>query len=251
MIRDMKLKWLSAFLIICSLSGAANARPMITDLSDRSIKINAKFSGKEILLYGARVEAGNIIIVLRGPDNDYIVRKKENIGGIWVNTSSLEFKHVPQIYRIAASAPLAKIDADILFKQLGIGLDTIDLQPVKSVKGVNNGEFVNALKDQLQRDEMFDFDVINLPLLEGTLFRIRLNFPAKIRDGVYIAEIYSVDDGQLTGMQSIPIEAKKSGIEAFIYNYAHANPALYGLIAIIVPAFAGIAAGRLFKKSYS
>ncbi len=226
----------------------AEARPIITDVSDRHIKINAKFSGKQILLYGARVEAGNVIIVLRGPDNDYVVRKKENIGGLWVNTSSLEFRNVPQIYRIAASAPLEKIDSDILFKKLGIGFDTIDLRPKKSSSGVDPAEFTKALKSRLQRDGMFDFDVINLPFLEGTLFRIRLEFPAKIRDGIYTAEIYSFDDGQLLGMQSIPIQAQKAGLEAFIYNYAHSNPALYGLIAILIPVGAGLLAGRLFKK---
>jgi len=173
----MKLKiYLVLFcLIICGFWLKAEARPIITDVSDRHIKINAKFSGKEILLYGARVEAGNIIIVLRGPDNDYVVRKKENIGGLWINTSSLEFRNVPQIYRIAASATLEKIDAEILFRKMGIGFDTIDLMPKKSRDGIDAQEFTKALKNKLQRDGMFDFDVINLPFLEGTLFRIRLD----------------------------------------------------------------------------
>ena len=122
------------------------------------------------------------------------------------------------------------------------------MQPEKSIGNIDRREFANALKDRMQRDGMFDFDVINLPFLEGTLFRIRLNFPAKIRDGVYTAEIYSFDDGQLAGMQSIPIAARKSGLEAFIYNYAHSNPALYGLMAILAPIAAGLLAGRLFKK---
>lgn len=246
----MKLKVYLVLLIalIIGLSTKAEARPIITDVSDRFIKINAKFSGKEILLYGARVEAGNVIIVLRGPDNDYIVRKKENIGGIWVNTSSLEFHNVPQIYRIASSAPLEKINADVLFKKMGIGFDTIDLKPKKSKDSIDEKEFTKALKNKLESDGMFDFDVINLPFLEGTLFRIRLDFPAKIRDGIYTAEIYSFDDGQLSGMQSIPIHAKKSGMEALIYNHAHEYPALYGLIAILIPVGAGLLAGRLFKK---
>lgn len=249
----MNLKRLSAFLLTASLSTvlatpSSHARPMITDLSDRNIKINAKFSGKEILLYGARVEAGNIIVVIRGPSANYIVRKKENMNGLWVNTSSVEFKNVPGFYRVASSASFSKINSDILLNKMGIGFDTIDLAGEKSSPSVDIAEFEKALKNRMERDDMFNVEVINLPFLEGTLFRIRINFPAKIGEGIYTAEIYSFDDSQLLGVQSIPIEAKKAGLEAFIYDSAHEYPAVYGLAAIFVAISAGLLAGRLFKK---
>ena len=97
-------------------------------------------------------------------------------------------------------------------------------------------------------ENLYNSQPINLPLLEGTLFRIRINFPEKIVSGTYIAEIYSFDDGELRGIQSIPIAVDKVGLEALIYDTAHNNPALYGFLAILIAVLMGWLAGNLFRK---
>jgi hypothetical protein len=66
--------------------------------------------------------------------------------------------------------------------------------------------------------------------------------------GVYNAEIYSFNEGQLIGMQSIPINVEKVGVEATIYNFAHEHPALYGLFAVLMALGMGWVAGSLFNK---
>lgn len=234
-------------LLFCSLS-EANARPMITDMSERKIDIHAKFTGKELLLYGARVEAGDIVVAIRGPKGDYVVRKKEDIGGIWINTSSVKFSNVPQFYLLAASESFNNIDAETLRKKLEIGFDTLEFKAEPSAASTDINDFEKALVKKLEEDKLLTPEVVELPLLEGTLFRIRINFPEKIVSGIYTAEIYSFDDGELRGIQAIPINVKKVGLEAFIYEIAHEQPALYGLLAIIIAIGMGWLAGNIFKK---
>ena len=242
----MKLN--KCLIIFCFLTfsfwPSVNARPMITDLSERDIKINAKFSGKDILLYGARVEAGDIVVVIRGPARDYLVRKKEDIHGMWINTESVQFKNIPELYQVASSADLKDLGNDQLLQKLGIGFETIDF----SAKDKDSGKFAAALKERMASDKLFDFNVINLPFLEGTLFRLHIIFPAKIHDGVYTAEIYSFNDGVLSGMQSIPIKAERAGLEAFIYDMAHQHKIFYGIGAVIIASLTGVVAGRYFRK---
>lgn len=221
---------------------------MITDMSERKIDIDAKFTGKELLLYGARVEAGDIVVLVRGPEGNYIVRKKENLGGMWVNTSAVEFKDVPQFYLLAASDNLKNIDAKILKEQLGIGFDTLKFKAETNTASANINEFEKALISKMELEKLYNKDEIRLPLLEGTLFRIRIKFPEKIVNGTYTAEIYSFDDGELRGIQSIPINVDKVGLEALIYKTAHENPALYGLLAVLIAGSMGWLAGNLFKK---
>lgn len=239
------LTFLFLFLVF---SGTAAARPMITDLSERRIDIDAKFTGKEILIYGARVEAGDIVVVIRGPQDDYVVRKKEDIGGIWINTRSVEFDDAPQFYRIAASRDLDDIQASVLKDQLGIGFDTIEFNATPNSASTEINEFTRAFVRKMEEENLFDFEVQNLPLLEGILFRIRINFPEKIVRGVYTAEVYSFYDGELQGIQSVPINVDKVGLEALIYETAHDMPAIYGILAIIVAVSAGWAAASLFKR---
>ena len=246
----VKFLIISLFSVICLLTSAtsAHARPMITDMSERRIKIDAKFVGKELLLYGARVEAGDIVVVVRGPQDNYIVRKKEDIGGIWVNTKSVEFENVPQFYLVASSRKFSQIEPEILRQKLGIGFDTIQLKGVGQSASTELNEFQDALLKKLEADGLLNSEVLTLPLLEGTLFRIRINFPEKIVSGIYTAEIYSFNDGELRGVQSIPITVKKTGLEAFIFKAAHQTPALYGLAAIILAIIMGWVAASLFRK---
>ena len=244
----MKLKVVLIF-IFSLVSSAAIARPMITDLSERKIDINANFTGKQILLYGARVEAGQIVVVIRGPSGNFIVRRKERIAGMWINTGSAKFYNIPQFYRIASSKNLKKLDADTLLKNLQIGMNTNDF----AYKSKTNKHEIEAYKDallkKLEKDDLLDFEVINLPFLEGTLFRIYAYFPEKVLPGTYTAEIYSFNEGQLIGMQSIPIKVEKVGIEASIYNFAHERPSLYGIFAILIAGGMGWLAARLFMKA--
>lgn len=245
----MKLKGIIiVFSIFLAAGGNALARPMITDLSERKIDINASFTGKEILLYGARVEAGQIVVVMRGPVGNFMVRKKERIAGMWINTGSVKFTGIPQFYRIASSRDLDKLDAAILMDNLQVGMDTKDFNYKSRLDNKEIQGYKDALLDKLKKDELIDFEVLNLPFLEGTLFRIRVNFPEKVLPGIYSAEIYSFNEGRLAGMQSIPIKIEKVGIEATVHNFANDRPALYGIFAIFIAGLMGWAAGSLFRK---
>lgn len=224
------------------------ARPMITDLSERKIDIDAQFTGKELLLYGARVEAGNIVVVIRGPETNYIVRKKENVAGMWINTTNVKFYKVPQFYRVVSSAPLKEIEARQIIAASGIGENTIKYRSKTSTSKLDIKPFEKAMLQRLMADNLLNFEVIPLPFLEGTLFRTRIDFPEKIPEGTYTAEIYSFNDGQLQGMQSIPISVNKVGAEAFLNSSAHNYPFLYGLFAVGLAIVMGLLAGRLFKK---
>lgn len=242
----IKILCLSVIFFAAALQ--AQARPMITDLSERKIDIHAKFTGKELLLYGARVEAGDIVVVIRGPEDNYVVRKKEDIGGIWINTKSVEFEDVPQFYLVASSRNFADIEPETLRRRLGIGFDTIQLHGTGKSASTELNEFQGALLAKLEEQDLLNSEVLTLPLLEGTLFRIRVAFPEKIVSGIYTAEIYSFNDGELRGVQSIPVKVKKVGVEAFIYKAAHKHPALYGISAILIAMLMGWVAASLFRK---
>jgi len=243
----MKLK-AAILLMLIMLPLQAAARPIISDLSERKVDINAGFTGKELLLYGARVEAGQIAIVIRGPEDKFMVRKKERVAGMWINTGSVKFYNVPQFYKISASRPLDKMGNDVLIDKLDISLDKKDFEHKTKLNSAEVKEYKAALLKKMETDNLLDFDVINLPFLEGTLFRFRINFPEKVLPGTYTAEIYAFNEGNLVGMQSIPVIVEKAGIEATIHNFAIDYPAWYGLFAIFFAAAIGWAAGSLFKK---
>ena len=86
----------------------AGASPLVADLSDDLIAITTGFTGTEVLLFGATEGVGDIIVVVRAPESQVVVRRKERVGGIWINADSLVFERVPGYYHVAASRLIAE-----------------------------------------------------------------------------------------------------------------------------------------------
>src|SRR4051812_28754135 len=118
---------LSLLLILLPLP--ALSAPLVADLSNYRIDIDSGFSGTRIFLFGARNDNGDIVVVVRGPYKDYIVRKKEEIGGIWINRERMKFFGVPDFYAIGASRKLSEVEQGSAFRQLGIGEDNLLSSP--------------------------------------------------------------------------------------------------------------------------
>ena len=98
-------------LVICflPLRSVAQQQPIVADLSRHLVAIDTGFSGSDVLLFGATDGPGDIVIVVKGPAHTQIVRRKSQVGPVWMNTQSMVFHHVPSFYHIASSAPLHEI----------------------------------------------------------------------------------------------------------------------------------------------
>jgi uncharacterized protein (TIGR02186 family) len=239
-------------LVICSIVELkhAQARPIIADLSLRSIAIDSGFNGTDILLFGARNDAGDIAVVIRGPEISYTVRKKEKVAGIWVNREKIELRHTRGYYSVAASRPLDEIYNDKLLNTLGIGIDNIHWH-IDAANDINTDNFVDAFVKNKKQSQLYQPTLKSVNFIGDTLFRALIHFPETIPKGIYSAEVYLFSDGALVGMQTTPLEVYKTGADAFIYDLAHHYPVLYGLLAIALALLAGWLAGAVFRKVQS
>lgn len=241
---------LICFLLITCSASELYAKPLVADLDKRHIEIHSGFTGTDLLLFGARHDAGDIVVVVRGPSHEYVVRKKKNIGGIWINRNQITFKDVPGYYAIASSRPLEKIKNDYLLDNLDIGTNYLEpsYKPTRNTKLIN--EFHQALIDTKEQEKLYPKTLSHgtVSFIGDSLFRTIITFPDNIPRGTYTAEVYLFSGGQLSGMQSTSIEVKKTGLDAFIYDAAYHHSAIYGIIAIIIALFAGWLANFAFRK---
>lgn len=238
---------LIAFFLLSALP--AQAAPLIGDLSNYRITMDSGFNGTRLFLFGARNDNGDLVVVVRGPDKDYIVRKKEEIGGIWINRERMKFYKVPDFYAIASSKPLSNIEQSNVFRQMGIGTDNLLAPPPVPSTRESYIQFAEALVRSKQLRKLYPREPGSVTFMGETLFKTTIEFPDNIPPGDYTAEIYLLSDGDIVGMQSTPIKVVKTGLDAFLYAYAHQYPALYGITAIVLAAGIGWFAGRIFEKT--
>lgn len=246
---------LTSLLILASLllPTTLHARPIVADLAVRSVDIDHDFNGMDILLFGARNDVGRIVVLLKGENRNYTVRKKEKIGGlIWMNKDYVEFKDVPSLYALAATHPLQEIKNTELLRQLGIGLDNIPIEAVPEHHSTRSKETLQLFRQALVKDrldnQLYSGELAPVSFWEETLFRSMLHFPKNLERGWYTAEIYLFNDERLVAVQSTPIHVSKTGFEAFIFDLAHKNRLLYGILAVAIAILAGWTASRVMGR---
>ena len=239
---------LLAVALAATLQSRAIAQSLVADLSEDLIAITTRFTGSDVLLFGATDGEGDVIVVVRGPQSRIVIRRKSRVGGVWINRDALEFANVPSFYYLAASQPLPDILEPAVRRDEQIGLEELQVEAVDPDAADDLTAFREALIRNKQALALYYTRLGEITFVEDRLFRARVTFPANVSTGPYLVDVYQVVDGAITGKTTTPLRISRTGFEANVFDFAQVNPALYGLIAILVALVAGWVAGFIFRK---
>ncbi len=237
------------FFVLYSSSGFANS--LISSISENKILVDTKFQGKNILLFGIKNAVGDIVVLVKGPKKNYIVQKKEKMFGIWLQKKQIEFNNINSFYSIYSTKPLNEIKNQLLLENLNIGIDYLSINTKNNnhiVKIEEIKDFREALIEQKYKDNVYSKIANKANLMGNNLFKIKIHFPKKISLGIYTIETYLIDDEKLSTLQIFPVEVKRTGFEAFIYNLAHSHKYFYAIFCIVAAIIAGFLASVIFWK---
>ena len=231
------------------LAGPARAAPLVADLSDHLVAITAGFAGADVLMFGAVEEPGDVVMIVKGPSERVSMHRKSWVGGIWINTATMTFKEVPSFYAIASSRPLDEIASETLLARHEMGVDRLKLELPRGKASPNLAqEWRRALVRNKQRDGLYSAEVAKISFLGDRLFRSRVQFPANVPTGTYRVDVFLLKDNRVISAQTTPLIISKIGVQADIFDFAHEQSALYGIIAIFVALMAGWLAHVAFRK---
>ncbi|MGE5517739.1 MAG: TIGR02186 family protein [Bacteroidota bacterium] len=237
---------------------ALAAEPLVADLSKHLVAITTGFAGTDVLLFGAvedvpvapgaAATGGDVVVVVRGPNRSEIVRRKARTIGIWMNSGLAEIADAPAFYRVAATRPLAEIASPAVLERHQIGLDSLSLDIRPRDRKADTRQYRDALVRLKQSQGLYGDRVQDIGFLGNRLFRTDVHFPANVPVGTYLVEVYLIAGGEVVSAQTTPLVISKIGLGADLYDFAHQQAALYGMIAILLAASAGWAAAVAFRK---
>jgi uncharacterized protein (TIGR02186 family) len=242
-----------ALSILLAMIRTAESSPdkMAVDLSNDQVEINTGFNGIDVMLFGTTNGADDIIVTVTGSPETNMVRKKTQIAGIWVNTENVMLDGAPNFYAIASTRPLDQIAAPRILKLNQIGVQNLAIVLSQNSKKPTN-EALTKYKHALVRLKselgLFVINPTNVKLIDDQLFKTNIYFPANMSTGNYIAEVFSFKNGELVEKTNKPILVEKVGIGAEVFNLAHNQSALYGIIAILIAVGSGWIAAVVFRK---
>lgn len=244
---------LLAAAIVLALSAAprlAAAQDLVADLSDHLIAISTDFTGTEVVLFGAIAEPGAVAVTVRGPADPVVVRRKERVAGIWINTDSITFEEVPSFYWSAASAPLDALAEPAVLERHAIGLDNLRLAPADDAEpgSVDLAEFRRALIRRKQAQGTWAEGDARVSFLGERLFRVTIPFPANVPTGQYTVGVLLLREGRVVAGQTTPLVVSKVGTGARVFAFAQQHSLAYGLLAVALAVAAGWLASLAFRR---
>jgi len=238
----------AALGVLVTAAAALRAQALIADLSEHLIAITTGFTGTDVLLFGAIEEPGDVVVVVRGPVGDVTVRRKDRFAAVWVNAGRMDFADVPSFYAVAANRPLYEIAEPALLARHGIGVDFLRLQPINPDPGADVRSYREALVRIARRSGHYASEVGRVSFLSQRLFRTTMSFPANVPTGSYLVEVLLFQNGEVVSAQTTPLIVSKVGLGAEIYDFAHEQPALHGVVAILIALMAGWLAHLVFRR---
>lgn len=220
------------------------SNPLIADVSQNKIEIRSDFNGTNLLLFGAQNAPGDLVIVVRGPNVNATLRRKERIAGMWMPVDQRKYEALPTFYALASTKPLSRIASPQTLQSLGLGENRI----IRASNTMADEVFDHALVNILSRKRWWQSPFTNISYFGESLFKARIDLPDTLPGGPYSAEIYLFDRGRLISFQVIPIVSYKVGFDASITRMAMNHSLLYGIVAICMALFGGWLGHRLFNR---
>lgn len=246
----IRIAFMAAVTVISATLPLKNSRAdaLVVDLSNHLVAITTGFTGTDVLLFGAVQNEGDIIVTVRGPDQDMVVRRKERTVGIWVNRESATFKNVPTYYASASNRPMDIIANDNVLRDYRIGLEHQRFIAATDITEVDQKAYRDALVRNMQNVGLFNQRPAKISFLSNQLFRTDIHFPANTPTGTYMINVYLIRDGRIASVKTTPLVVSKTGVSAEVYDFAHRYSALYGIIAVIIAVISGWVASVVFRK---
>lgn len=243
-------------LFIALTQPAHAAQDIISGVSTDLIQIQSDFTGTDIVVFGAlegtepatAIEDYDVVVVLRGPEVELTVRRKERFFGIWINREQVLFGNMPGYYFLASTRPIEEIAPPMLLGRFQLGADILGEALDVEIADDDATIFQAAAVRNLAREQLFVERPEGIEFLSQTLFRTRIPVPATVSPGEYNAEVYLFRDGTLLTLQSSPVFVDKTGLERRIYEFAHTASLSYGFVAVFFSCAFGWLGFALFRQ---
>jgi uncharacterized protein (TIGR02186 family) len=242
-------------LLVAVFEPAHAAQDIVSGVSTDLIQIRSDFTGTEVVVFGAlegtdpatAIQDYDVVVVLRGPDVELTVRRKERIFAIWINREQIRFDEMPGYYFLGSTGPIEDIAPPQLLSRFQLGAEILGETLDVGIGEEDAMTFRTAAVRNLSREQLFVETPEGIEFLSQTLFRTRIPVPATDPPGEYHAEVYLFRAGTLLTLQSSPVFVDKTGLERRIYEFAYSASLAYGFVAVFFSCAFGLLGFVLFR----
>ena len=239
---------------------AAAAERLVSSLSSHIIKITPSFTGTELVLFGIVEREGentprrngyDIVATVKGPPETLVVRRKERLAGIWVNTDSRPFVQVPSYLATLSNRPVEEIVLLDVARRLQLGVRRTMLRQQIGpdlADVVRDDPFRAAFLRLKESRKLYVERKDAVTFLTSILYSATIPIPAGAPTGTYNIELKLFADRAPIASGTEAFDIAKFGFEQFVAESAVDHGLLYGLASAAMALLTGWLAAVMFRR---
>jgi uncharacterized protein (TIGR02186 family) len=242
-----------ACVAFLALSLSARAEELVVTVAPSQIAVSSSYSGGTVVLFGAVAQSNAVLprtydvaVVVTGPRQNVVTRRKGRIVGVWVNQESRTFYNVPSFLGVLASRQLDEIASAEILRRQGIGLKNALFDA--GVQPDSNDPFLLNFIDIRRQQGLFDERAGGVTFLSRTAFRTEIPLRDNVPIGEYQVDLKLFHNGEMVGEALSTFSVVKIGVEDLVVNSATNHSLLYGLTVVSLAFFTGWFASIVFRR---
>lgn len=244
------LRLAGALLALLLHGASAGAMDLIATVAPAKVSITANYSGRSIVVFGAIAKGEparhyDAVVTVAGPPQDLIVRRKERVLGVWVNSHSRTFTAVPSFLAVLANRKFDAIAADAALRRHRVGLKHVIF--IGDSVDENDPFRANLIKARV--DENLYVQRTNaVNFVSPAVFRAEVPLPKSALTGAYDVNMKVFVDGALAAQGSSTFTVEKIGVAQFVVMSSVDHSLIYGLATMIMALATGWIGSIAFRR---
>jgi uncharacterized protein (TIGR02186 family) len=222
-------------------------------VSPADIRVDLFFNGAKLQVLGTIPAGHQAAVLCVGNEGRLDLKRKGRVWGLfWMNTADLVVDHVPSLYVLSTSAPLAQLAPVEVLTRLGVGYDGLEGRTVrKGSLGDSHATFRELVRLKTH-EELFSVSEGTAVLERGVPGRLEVSaelfLPPRTPPGSYQVRLFSFHNGEGDVVGEATARLRQVGFAAFISKIAHERGLLYGIASVLIAIAAGMLTGVAFGR---
>ena len=231
-------------------SSVIEKAPVTCEVLPNEVFIDSFYHGAKLTITGKSDAKDEIIIKISSPPTESSLKFMGKAAGLfWMKIGDMEFKPVSNVYLLYTTGEIQKITTPEERIRSLVGYDAIKAQvEITSSKGpVDKDRWFNEFIKFKEKDRVYGIH-------EGAVvkdgkggFSATVDWPYQAPPGEYKVAVLAIRDGKVYAEAFQKLFVKTSGMMTLLSDLAFKNPAIYGVIAIVIAMLAGLGVGIVFK----
>ncbi len=235
----MRYLWttLCAIIAVLLTQRPSIGQELIMNVAPEKITIASNYGGSTVVIFGAvglkdaASRKFDAVVTVLGPHQNFLVRRKKEVAGIWINGDAKTFTDIPAYVGVFANRPIDKIADENVRQKFKVGL--------QNLLGTSADPFFANFVAIRAEEEFYSERSDRLTFLTPNVFRAEITFPPNLPTGTYAIDAKVFSAGTFVSQSSAKLELVKVGFEKFVADTAAAHSFLYGLVVLIMALTTG------------